>query len=282
VIKEKAYAKVNLFLNVLDKRKDGYHNLEMLNAKIDLCDTLEFKILDNTDAVIIKSNDLFLSSQENIVIQVAKYMMKNYQIQKGLEITIDKKIPFGAGLAGNSSDSAAVIKGINKLFSLGLTQENMVEVGMMFGADIPYCLTDQPAFVSGIGEIIEPVQLDFKKYRLLLMNPCEYIGTNEVFKLGDKFGYNQYDIKQIKEYVKDNDIESLRENLFNSLEEIVVNNFEVIRDFRDLLIKYLGKKSLLMTGSGSSFIMIFSENTDFSEFISKYGDKYLIKVCKFL
>jgi 4-diphosphocytidyl-2-C-methyl-D-erythritol kinase len=282
VIKEKAYAKVNLFLNVLDKRKDGYHNLEMLNAKIDLYDTLEFKILDNTDAVIIKSNDLFLSSQENIVIQVAKYMMRNYQIKKGLEITIDKRIPFGAGLAGNSSDSAAVIKGINKLFSLGLTQENMVEVGMMFGADIPYCLTNQPALVSGIGEVIEPVKLDLKNYQLLLINPCEFISTNEVFKLGDKTGYKQKDINEIKENIMKNDIEALRENLFNSLEEIVVNNYEVIKNFRDLLIKHLGKKSLLMTGSGSSFIMIVPENTDFSDFISKYGDKYLVKVCKFL
>lgn len=282
MIKEKAYAKVNLFLNVLDKRKDGYHNLEMLNAKIDLCDTLEFKTLDNTDAVIIKSNDLFLSSQENIVIQVAKYMMKNYQIQKGLEITIDKKIPFGAGLAGNSSDSAAVIKGINRLFSLGLTSENMVEIGMMFGADIPYCLTDQPAFVSGIGEIIEPVSIDMKNYRLLLINPCEFISTNEVFKLGDKAGYDRKNIKEIKEYVNQNNIEALRENLFNSLEKIVIDNFEVIRKFHDFLIKHLGKKCLLMTGSGSSFIMIVPKNTDFSEFISKYGDKYLIKVCKFL
>ena len=282
MIKEKAYAKVNLFLNVLDKRKDGYHNLEMLNAKIDLCDTLEFKILEQTDAVIIKSNDLFLSSQENIVIQVAKYMMKNYQIQKGLEITIDKKIPFGAGLAGNSSDSAAVIKGINRLFSLGLTSENMVEIGMMFGADIPYCLTDQPAFVSGIGEIIEPVKIDMKNYRLLLINPCEFISTNEVFKLGDKAGYDRKDIKEIKEYVNQNNIEALRENLFNSLEKIVIDNFEVIRKFRDFLIKHLGKKSLLMTGSGSSFIMIVPKNTDFSDFISKYEDKYLIKVCKFL
>ena len=282
MIKEKAYAKVNLFLNVLDKRKDGYHNLEMLNAKIDLCDTLEFKVLEQTDAVIIKSNDLFLSSQENIVIQVAKYMMKNYQIQKGLEITIDKKIPFGAGLAGNSSDSAAVIKGINRLFSLGLTSENMVEIGMMFGADIPYCLTDQPAFVSGIGEKIEPVKIDMKNYRLLLINPCEFISTNEVFKLGDKAGYDRKDIKEIKEYVNQNNIEALRENLFNSLEKIVIDNFEVIRKFRDFLIKHHDKKSLLMTGSGSSFIMIVPKNTDFSEFISKYGDKYLIKVCKFL
>lgn len=282
MIKEKAYAKVNLFLNVLDKRKDGYHNLEMLNTKIDLFDTLEFKILKKTDAVIIKSNDLFLSSQENVVVQVARYMMRNYEIKDGIEITIDKKIPFGAGLAGNSSDSAAVIKGINRLFSLKLTPENMLEIGMMFGADIPYCLIDKPAFVSGIGEIIEPVKLDMDNYRLLLVNPCEYISTNEVFKIGDKSGYDQKDINLIKELVKNNDVENLSENLFNSLEEVVVNNFEIIKKFRDLLIKKLGKKNLVMTGSGSSFIMIAPENTDFSEFINEYSDKYLIKLCKFL
>ena len=137
MITEKAYAKVNLFLNVLDKREDGYHSLEMLNVKIDLYDILTFKIIDSEEAIIIKSNDLFLSNQENIVIQVARYMMKRYDIKSGLEITIEKNIPFGAGLAGNSADSAAVIKGINKLFSLNLSLETMMEIAVNFGADIP-------------------------------------------------------------------------------------------------------------------------------------------------
>lgn len=282
MIQEKAYAKVNLFLNVLEKRKDGYHNLEMLNVKVDLCDVLEFKTIDLAETVIIKSNDLFLSSQENIVIQVAKYMLKTYKIRTGLEIKIDKKIPFGAGLAGNSADSAAVIKGINELFSLNLSIDEMKEIGLMYGADIPYCLVDSPAFVSGIGEKIEEISLDLSKYRLLLVNPCEYISTKDVFAIGDKTSYTTKGISIIKESVKEQNIESVITNLHNSLEDIVVNNYEVMNNFRNLLINELGSYGLVMTGSGSSFIKIITENDDFSEFIAKYKDKYLVKIHKFL
>ncbi|MDT8336537.1 MAG: 4-(cytidine 5'-diphospho)-2-C-methyl-D-erythritol kinase [Candidatus Izemoplasmatales bacterium] len=282
MIQEKAYAKVNLFLNVLEKRKDGYHNLEMLNVKVDLYDVLEFKIIDLAETVIIKSNDLFLSSQENIVIQVAKYMLKTYKIRTGIEIKIDKKIPFGAGLAGNSADSAAVIKGINELFSLNLSLKTMKEIGLMYGADIPYCLTDSPAFVSGVGDEIEAIKLDLAKYRLLLVNPCEYISTRDVFALGDKSNYIIKDINVIKENIKDKKIEDLITNLHNSLEDIVTKNFEVMNNFRDMLINELGSFGLVMTGSGSSFIKIITENDDFSEFIAKYKDKYLVKIHKFL
>ena len=215
MIQERAYAKVNLFLNVLDKRKDGYHNLEMFNVKVDLFDVLDLKTIDCPDTVIIKSNDLFLSSQENIVIQVAKYMLRTYQIKTGVEIKIDKKIPFGAGLAGNSADSAAVIKGINKLFELNLSLETMKEIGFMFGADIPYCLVDKPALVTGVGEIIEEVDINFDKYKLLLVNPREYIATKDVFSFGDKNKFETKDFKTIKGNIQANDIESLKKNLLN-------------------------------------------------------------------
>ncbi|MFA7075384.1 MAG: 4-(cytidine 5'-diphospho)-2-C-methyl-D-erythritol kinase [Candidatus Izemoplasmatales bacterium] len=282
MIKEKAYAKVNLFLNVSDKRKDGYHSLEMLNAKIDLFDTLEFNIIDSLETVIIKSNDLFLSSQENIVLQVAKYMLKTYNIQSGLEIIIDKKIPVGAGLAGNSADSAAVIKGIDKLFSLNLTLEKMQEIGLMFGADIPYCLIDKPAIVTGIGEQIEEVDIDLSKYNILLINPLEYIGTKDVFHLLDKNEYLTSNINTLKQYIKNNDINSLIGSLFNSLENIVINNYCFMKDLKELLVDKLGDFGLVMTGSGSSFLKVFDKKVDYNTFISEYKAQFLIKLHNFL
>ncbi|MGD9761128.1 MAG: 4-(cytidine 5'-diphospho)-2-C-methyl-D-erythritol kinase [Candidatus Izemoplasmatales bacterium] len=282
MIEERAYAKVNLFLNVSSKRKDGYHSLEMLNTKIDLCDVLEFKKIDVPETVIIKSNDLFLSNQENIVIQVAKYMIRNYNIQSGLEIKIDKKIPFGAGLAGNSADSAAVIKGISKLFNLNLTLENMIDIGMMFGADIPYCLFDKTAFVSGIGEVIEEVALDFSDYQLLLINPLEFIGTKDVFDLVDKNGVLTRDISAIKDYVYNNNIEKLKNNIFNSLEDIVVENYSFMKNFKEILVDKLGSSGLIMTGSGSSYVKIIKRNEDFSGFINDFKDEFLIKIHNFL
>jgi len=278
MIIEKAYAKVNLFLNVLDKRKDGYHNLEMLNVKIDLFDTLEFKLIDCPETVIIKSNDLFLSNQENVVIQVARYMCRTYDIKSGLEIKIDKRIPFGAGLGGNSADSAAVIKGINKLFELNLSQKEMQEIGIMYGADIPYCLTDKAAIVTGIGEVIEEIDLDFSNYHLMLINPREYISTKEVFEKADKEKLEVFDFNEVRKFINENDIDSLKEKLFNSLECIVEKNFSVISRFKQTLVNELGDKGLVMTGSGSSFIKLIDKKKDFSRFINAFKGKYLIKI----
>jgi len=282
MITEKAYAKVNLFLNVLDKREDGYHSLEMLNAKIDLYDILTFKIIDSEEAIIIKSNDLFLSNQENIVIQVARYMMKRYDIKSGLEITIEKNIPFGAGLAGNSADSAAVIKGINKLFSLNLSLETMMEIAVNFGADIPYCLVDKPAFVSGIGEKIEEVDLDLSNYKLLLINPKEFIGTKDVFEIGDKIGFKTYNIENIKHLLMNNQFDIFKKNLHNSLEEVVINNYPFMKEFKEILIEKLNSDGLVMTGSGSTFIKLTEKSTDLSQFIDEFNDRYFVKTYNFL
>jgi len=282
MIIEKAYAKVNLFLNVLDKRKDGYHDLEMLNAKIDLYDMLEFGEIDCPNTVIIKSDDLFLSNQDNIVLQVAKYMLRNYNIKTGLEIKITKNIPFGAGLAGNSADSAAVIKGINKMYGLNLSIKEMIDIGVMFGADIPYCLFDTPAFVSSIGEVIEDFDLDLSDYKLLLINPREFISTKEVFDFADKSNIKIKDINDLKAYCEHNDIKAIRENVHNSLEEIVIKNYAFMENFKNNLVAELGSIGLVMTGSGSSFIKILDKNEDVSDFISRYNDKYLIKMHNFL
>ncbi|MGD9964623.1 MAG: 4-(cytidine 5'-diphospho)-2-C-methyl-D-erythritol kinase [Candidatus Izemoplasmatales bacterium] len=282
MIKEIAYAKVNLFLNVSAKRKDGYHDLEMLNVKIDLFDELTFKEIDTKDMVIIKSNDLFLSNQENIVIQVARYLLKTYDIKSGVEIEIDKKIPFGAGLAGNSADSAAVIKGINKLFKLNLSLDEMKDIALMFGADIPYCLSNKPAIVTGIGEKIEEVELNLSDYKILLINPCEYIGTKEVFQLVEESNIRTKDIDLIRTIIKDKDSNLLIQNLFNSLEEIVVSNYEIMKEFKDILSSKLGNNGLVMTGSGSSFVKVLHKNNDVSQFIKEYQGKYLIKIHNFL
>ncbi|PKK95644.1 MAG: 4-(cytidine 5'-diphospho)-2-C-methyl-D-erythritol kinase [Tenericutes bacterium HGW-Tenericutes-5] len=282
MIVEKAYAKVNLFLNVLGKRKDGYHDLEMLNVKIDLHDLLEFNLIDCDNTVIIKSNDLFLSNQDNIVLQVAKHMLKNFNINNGLEIKIEKNIPFGAGLAGNSADSAAVIKGIDKLFNLNLSTKEMMDIGVIFSADIPYCLFDKPAFVSKIGEIVNDFELDLSEYKLLLINPREFISTKDVFGFADKHHFDIKDIDKIKEFCEQNNIPAIRENVHNSLEEIVINNYDFMRNFKDNLVAELGSEGLVMTGSGSSFIKILHKNEDVSDFISRYNEKYLIKLHNFL
>ena len=281
MIQKKAYAKINLFLNVLDKRKDGYHNLEMINAKIDLYDDIQLKKCHLSTGIIIKSNDLFLSSQDNIILQCARYMQDEYHIDYGIQISIDKKIPYGAGLGGNSSDAAAVIHGINELADLDLSLEEMQEIGQMFGADIPYCLIDDVACVKKTGEDIKTIKHQLKGQSVLLIHPKRHILTSDVFKYADQKTYQQKDIGLMIQAINNNHIEQIQANMFNSLEDIVVEMDEKMFDFKKMLIENIGEKGLVMTGSGSTFIQLISRKTDkINQFINKNREHFFINVYK--
>ncbi len=284
MITEKAYAKVNLFINVIGKREDGYHNLEMINAKIDLYDTITIEEIDSPGLAIIKSNDLFLSNQNNLVIESARYMIQKFVPEKGISVTIDKVIPFGAGLAGNSVDAAAIIRGINKMFQLNLTLQEMQNIGIKFGADIPYCIIDKPAFVEGIGEKITTFEFDFSNYKILLVNPREYISTEDIFTLGDRFGFDNIDIKKIKKAVQKNNIEDFVQNMHNALQTIAINkNKKVVEQTYNDIKNELGDKGLTMTGSGSTFIkMVKASDVEAQAFVERNKGKYFTNIYNFL
>jgi 4-diphosphocytidyl-2-C-methyl-D-erythritol kinase len=283
MIIEKAYAKVNLFINVIGSREDGYHNLEMINAKIDLYDSIKIEELDSPGLVIIKSNDLFLSNQNNLVIESARYMIQQYAPNKGVTVTIEKIIPFGAGLAGNSVDAAAIIRGINKLFNLNLTLEQMQKLGVKFGADIPYCLIDEPAIVEGIGDKVTPFKFDFKDYKVLLVNPREYISTQDIFTLGDRLGFKNTDIKKIKKSIQKLDTDGFVNNMHNSLQELAMNHNKNVKRTYEHIRNELGEEGLTMTGSGSTFIKLFKgDSEDIKNFVTANKDKYFTNIYSFL
>ncbi|MCF7923926.1 MAG: 4-(cytidine 5'-diphospho)-2-C-methyl-D-erythritol kinase [Candidatus Izimaplasma sp.] len=281
MIKEKAYAKVNLFLNVLDKRRDGYHNLEMVNVKINLHDEIKIKKCHMTSGVIIKSNDMFLSNQDNIVLQCARFIQEKYNLNSGIEITIDKRIPYGAGLGGNSTDVASVIKGINQLENLNLSLETMQEIGIMFGADIPYCLVDYPAIVTEKGETINQFENKLSDYFILIVHPKIYVSTETIFDEGDQSGFKHADISKIIKAIKENDFALIQHSLFNSLEEIVMKKDERMSKFKTELVSELGEEGLVMTGSGSTFIKIIKqEDNKIIDFIDENKDKYFVGAYK--
>jgi 4-diphosphocytidyl-2-C-methyl-D-erythritol kinase len=283
MIVEKAYAKVNLFINVIGTRSDGYHYLEMINAKVDLFDTLKIEKTDSPGLVIIKSNDLFLSNQNNLVIESARYMMQEYVPDYGINVTIEKKIPFGAGLAGNSVDAAAIFRAINKMFELNLSLEKLQEIGSKFGADIPYCLVDYPAYVEGVGEKVTKIDFDFSKYKVLLVNPREYISTQDIFTQGDRFGFENVDMKKIRKSIKKKDINDFVANMHNALQKISLNYNKKVKQTYDEIVSELGTKGLTMTGSGSTFIMFLPDDVSKAEkFKEKYKDKYLVDIYNFL
>ncbi len=280
---EKAYAKVNLFINVIGARQDGYHDLEMINTKVDLYDTVKIEELDSPGLVIIKSNDLFLSNQNNLVIESARYMIKEYIPDKGITVTIEKVIPFGAGLAGNSVDAAAIIRGINKMFKLNLPLEEMQNIGIKFGADIPYCLVDYPAFVEGIGKKITKFDFDFSECKVLLVNPREYISTKDIFTLGDRFGFKNVDMKKIKKAIQKNNLDGFIQNIHNSLQEIAINNNQKVKQTYEHIKAELGEEGLTMTGSGSTFIkLINGDDSKALAFIEANKGKYFTNMYSFL
>ncbi len=283
MIIEKAYAKVNLFINVIGTRRDGYHDLEMINAKIDLYDTIKIEEIDSPGIVIIRSNDLFLSNQNNIVIESARYVLNEYAPDKGVRVTIEKVIPFGAGLAGNSVDAAAIIRGINRIFDLKLSIRQMQEIGVKFGADIPYCLIDIPAIVEGIGDIVTPIELNLKGYSILLVNPHEYISTADIFTLGDRFGFDNVDDKKIRKSIAKNKPDEFVKNIHNSLQNLAINNNKKVKHTFEHIKNELGEDGLTMTGSGSTFIKIIkSDDEKAADFVRTYKDKYFTNIYNFL
>lgn len=280
---EKAYAKVNLFINVIGARRDGYHDLEMINTKIDLYDTVKIEELKSPGLVIVKSNDLFLSNQNNLVIESARFMIKEYAPDKGVTVTIDKVIPFGAGLAGNSVDAAAIIRGINKLFKLNITMEEMQKLGVKFGADIPYCLVDYPAIVEGIGEKVTKFDMDFSDYKVLLVNPREYISTQDIFTLGDRFGFDNVSMKKIRKAIQKNNVADFIANMHNSLEKIAMDKSKKVQEAYNRIKDELGAEGLTMTGSGSTLIKLFKgDDTAAKNFVDANKTQYFTNIYNFL
>ncbi len=280
---EKAYAKVNLFINVLESRNDGYHNLKMVNAKIDLCDTIKIEKTSYSGLAMIESNDLFLSNQNNIVHDVATHMIQTYAPESGIKILIDKKIPFGAGLAGNSVDAASIIKGVNKLFDLNLSFEDMIDIGIKYGADIPYCLVDYPALVEGMGEKITKLDFDFSPYKLFLLNPRVYVATKDIFTIGNRLGFDNVDDTKLMKAIQKKDIVKFVASMHNALQKISVENNKDVKEAEERIKESFGETGLVMTGSGSTFIkLLIEDEKSLPEFIARYRDKYFISVYKFL
>lgn len=247
---EKAPAKINLALDVLGKRNDGFHNLRMVMTTIDLYDRLLINII-NEDKIILNSNKYFLPNDErNLVYQVSAYMRDAFKIKPGLEIFIEKNIPIAAGLAGGSSDAAAMIRAINKLFKLNLTLDEMIDIGKQFGSDIPFCLYNKTALVEGRGEIITPLSKPPKCW-IVLVKPNFGVSTKDVFANVNIDKIKHPDVDKMIMAIKHNNYQQMCSSLGNSLEDITFSMFPGIKEIKEKLIQ-LGVDNSLMSGTGPS------------------------------
>ena len=179
-----AYAKLNLVLRVVGRRDDGYHLLQTLMCAVDLYDELS---LVEADDLKVEMGGLEIPAGENLVLRAARLLREHAGLRKGAHIRLIKKIPVGAGLGGGSSDAAAALAGLNRLWGLGLSRAELQEIGLELGADVPFFFSDSPAWVEGIGERISPARVDLPKAFLILVPPFD-CPTPEVYRLYDELG----------------------------------------------------------------------------------------------
>ena len=247
-------AKINLGLNIVEKRPDGYHNLETIFYPINLQDALEVTRRENNDkeyTLHISGSPLEGEPEDNLVVKAYKLLKKDYPGLLPVDIHMYKHIPAGAGLGGGSSDAACMIKLLNDKFSLGLSTERMEEYAVKLGADCAFFIRNKPVFATGIGNLFEPVELSLKGYHIILIKPDIFVSTRDAFA----------EIKPVrpavslKEIVKQ-PMETWKHSMKNDFEDSVFKKFPEIVAIKDELYD-LGAVYAAMSGSGSSVYGIF-------------------------
>ena len=245
---EKAPAKINLGLDVLGKRADGYHELEMVMSSVDLADRLIMEEIAE-DKIIVETNKAFLPiDKRNNVYQAASIVKKRYGINKGILIRITKNIPVAAGLGGGSTDCAAALRGMDRLWQLGLTMPELIDIGMEVGTDVPYCIYGTTAFISGKGEKVTPLR-PMPQCWVVLVKPRLSVSTGKIFQEVDLDQLHHPDIQELSDAILAEDYQRMIAAMGNSLESITIPKHPVVQQIKERMMKY-GADVALMTGSG--------------------------------
>lgn len=247
-MKNRAYAKINLCLDVVRRKEDGYHELKMVMVPINFYDVLE--MLPANETTLSVNRTYLPVNDKNTVIKAIHVMQKRYHIKTEYECNLVKHIPTQAGLAGGSADAAAAIRMINQMEHLRLTYSELIEVGKEVGADVPFCIMDQPALAEGIGEILKPFAYRCP-FEFLLVKPKRGVSTAAAFQGLDFSNIVHPDCDAMVKALENNDYEAVIANLGNSLEEISCSLVEEIREVKEGL-KEVGFDGVLMSGSGST------------------------------
>ncbi|MBI5779094.1 MAG: 4-(cytidine 5'-diphospho)-2-C-methyl-D-erythritol kinase [Planctomycetes bacterium] len=256
-------AKINLFLEVLGKRQDGFHEIESIMQTVSLFDTLYLHPISKGIEVVTTHPEL-ASSRANLVYKAAELVKKEYGIGKGVRIILEKRIPIGGGLGGGSSNAAAVLLGLNRLWNLGLSQEEMSFLGARLGSDVPFFTYGGTALVKGRGEIILPLMISAKFHYLLLKPPIS-IPTKNIYKnirfyltkpasngilpLVNKLQQKQAGYKEIQKL------------LYNRLENVAMKLYPVLKDTHRAFQK-ISHPGILLSGSGSTIFKLCSSRTE--------------------
>ncbi len=252
----KAYAKINLGLDVLRKREDGYHEVKMIMQTVDLYDKLILEKIDE-DRIELSTNIESLESDErNLVYRAIKLIKDRYNIRDGVVARLEKNIPIAAGMAGGSTDCAAALKGMNRLFDLKISDEELKKLGKTLGADVPYCIMGGTALAEGIGEKLTPLNKIAGDY-VVIAKPNIAVSTKYVYENLDlSENANHPNIDRMVDYIERKDKESLFNCMGNILESVTEKKYNVIAEIKTFL-NDKGAVNSLMSGSGPTVFAIF-------------------------
>ena len=269
-MKVKAFAKINLCLDVLRKKENGYHEVEMVMTNVEIADVLEIKERKEKK-ILLKSNNKYLPMDEtNLIYKAIVLLQKESKKDFGVEVILEKNIPMEAGMAGGSADAAATLKAVNELFELNISEERLLKLGASLGADIPFCIMGGTVLASGIGDKLKRLKA-LPKIKLLIAKPITGLSTKKVYGSLDidglnKTGFKHKDVRDMVSIIESdetdqNKIRNIAKSLDNILEIPSIRLLPLISDIKKIMMdnNCLGA---LMSGSGTAIFGIFDSDED--------------------
>ena len=254
----KALAKINLGLDVVRRREDGYHEVRMIMQTIHLYDRLDIEKTTDEGIAITSNLSYVPTNENNLVYKAGKLLMDEFGIKDGVKIHLQKRIPVAAGMAGGSSDAAAMLYGMNQIFDLGLSRKDLMERGVKIGADVPYCLMRGTALAEGIGEKLTSLP-PMVKCPVLIAKPAISVSTKFVYQ-NLKLDENTIhpDIDQLVADIKEKDLHAIAGHMGNVLESVTIPEYPVIAQIKEQMMKS-GAINSMMSGSGPTVFGLFED-----------------------
>lgn len=275
-IELKALAKINLGLDVLGRRENGYHDVRMVMQSIYLYDEVKLEKTAEPGITTVSNLSFLPTGDGNIAYKAARLLQEEFQITEGIKITLNKHIPVAAGLAGGSSNAAAVLFGMNRMFRLGLSQKDLMDRGVRLGADVPYCIMRGTVLAEGIGEKLSVLPA-MPKCTVLIAKPPVSVSTKVVYEALDAKEITEHpDIDGIIEGLKNNSLKQVAACMGNVLEDVTVPMHPVIDQIKQEM-KSSGALNAMMSGSGPTVFGLFESRADAREAQRRIREKSLTR-----
>lgn len=275
-LKKKAYGKINLGLDVLRKRPDGYHEVKMIMQMVSVYDELTFRKVSGQGIWITSNKEELPNNENNLIYKAAKLMLERLGSSQGISVILEKNIPIAAGMAGGSTDAAATLLGLNQLLEGNIPMEELLAMAVKIGADVPYCILQKTALAEGIGEVLTPLPAP-PACSLLIGKPDINVSTKYVYENLQVNTLKQHpDIDGMRRAIEEQDLNGITSRMGNVLETVTIEKYPVIGEIKEAMLK-AGALNALMSGSGPTVFGIFDSKEQAERAEKKIAGSGLVK-----